>query len=49
MGAISRSMETAEPPEARVARVNEGWGMGVEVVRVAIARMAAVMIESCIF
>jgi hypothetical protein len=48
VGAISRSMETAESPGARVARENEGWGMGVEVVRVAIARVAAVMIESCI-
>jgi hypothetical protein len=44
VGAISRSMEAAESLGARVARENEGWGIGVEMVRVAMASKAAVMI-----
>lgn len=45
VGAMVRSIAAAESPEARVVRTNEGWGMGVAVMRVVMATMAAVMSE----
>ncbi len=47
VGAISRSMAAAESPGARVVR-KVAFGMGFEVVSVAIARTAAVRSGGCI-